>query len=99
MLTGEYVFSQISFRLTSRVFDRCVDLPDADFALDIAGPVYAFDSRLIDLCLNVFWWAEFLTTQADVKIQTLIHVKTSIPSFVHITDGATHDVHGLHLLK
>ncbi len=29
----------------------------------------------------------------------IIDVKTSIPCFVHITDGATHDVHGLDVLK
>ena len=55
--------------------------------LNITGPVYAFDSTLIDLCLNVFWWAEFRSTKAAVKIHTFIDVKTSIPCFVHITDG------------
>jgi hypothetical protein len=74
-------------------------MPDADFKLDITGSVYAFDSTLIDLCLSVFWWAEFRTTKAAVKIHTLIDVRTSIPCFVHVTDGATHDVHGLDVLK
>ena len=67
--------------------------------LDVAGPVYAFDSTVIDLCLSVFWWAEFRTTKAAIKIHTLIDVKTSIPCFVHITDGTVHDVNGLDLLK
>jgi hypothetical protein len=30
-----------------------------DFQLTIDGNVYAFDSTTIDLCLSVFWWAEF----------------------------------------
>ena len=32
---------------------------DKDFQLTIDGNVYAFDSTTIDLCLGVFWWAEF----------------------------------------
>jgi hypothetical protein len=72
---------------------------DDDFKLAIPGPVYALDATIIDLCLNVFWWAEFRSTKAAVKIHTLIDVKTSIPCFVHITDATVHDVNGLDLLK
>jgi hypothetical protein len=78
---------------------RACSVTDTDFKLDVAGPVYAFDSTVIDLCLSVFWWAEFRTTKAAIKIHTLIDVKTSIPCFVHITDGTVHDVKGLDLLK
>jgi hypothetical protein len=78
---------------------RQLSQPKNDFILDIQEPVYAFDSSVVDLCLNVFWWAAFRTTKAAVKIHTLLDVKTSIPCFVHITDGATHDVHGLDELQ
>lgn len=74
---------------------RQLSHPEDDFILDIDEPVYAFDSTGVDLCLNVFWWAAFRTTKAAVKIHALLDVKTSIPCFVHITDGATDDVHGL----
>jgi hypothetical protein len=91
------IFEEFAYAMIDRA--RLSSLPDNDFALDIAGNVYAFDSSVIDLCLSVFWWAEFRTTKAAVKIHTLLDVKTSIPCFVHITDGATHDVHGLDALK
>lgn len=91
------IFEEFAYAMIDRA--RACSLPDADFRLAIAGPVYAFDSTVIDLCLNVFWWAEFRTTKAAVKIHTLLDVKTSIPCFVHITDGATHDVHGLDALR
>lgn len=91
------IFEEFAYIMIKKA--RSCSMPDADFKLDIAGPVYAFDSTLIDLCLNVFWWAEFRTTKAAIKMHTLIDVKTSIPCFVHITDGATHDVHGLDVLK
>jgi hypothetical protein len=67
--------------------------PEEDFFIDNA--VYAFDSTVIDLCLNVFWWAEFRTTKAAVKVHTLYDVRTSIPAFVYITNGSTHDVNVL----
>jgi hypothetical protein len=91
------IFEEFAYIMIDKA--RACSLPDSDFTLDISGPVYAFDSTLIDLCLNVFWWAEFRTAKAAIKIHTLIDVKTSIPCFVHITDGATHDVNGLDVLK
>lgn len=74
---------------------RCCSQTDPDFKLDIRESVYAFDATIVDLCLNVFWWAPFRRAKAAVKIHTLLDVKTSIPCFVYMTDGATHDVHGL----
>jgi hypothetical protein len=63
--------------------------------LSIDGNVYAFDATVIDLCLNVFWWATFRKTKAAIKLHTLLDIKTSIPVFVHITPASVHDVNGL----
>ncbi|MFZ0472012.1 MAG: IS4 family transposase [Bacteroidales bacterium] len=70
-----------------------------DFDLDIKSNVYAFDSSTIDLCLSVFWWAEFRKTKGGVKLHTLFDVKTSIPTCIHITKASVHDVNVLDLLK
>ena len=78
---------------------RACSTNDEDFKLDISGPVYAIDSTLIDLCLNVFWWAGFRTAKGAVKIHTLMDVKTSIPCFLQITDGTVHDVNFLDLIN
>lgn len=91
------IFEEFAYAMIDKA--RACSIADPDFALDISGPVYAFDSTFIDLCLSVFWWAEFRTAKGAVKIHTLIDVKTSIPCFVHITDGATHDLNGLDLLR
>jgi Domain of unknown function (DUF4372)/Transposase DDE domain len=72
---------------------------DVDFSLNVPGNVYAFDSTTIDLCLNVFWWAKFRTAKGAVKIHTLLDVKTSIPAFIHITEGSVHDVNALDVLS
>ncbi len=61
-------------------------------AIDIEQTVYALDSTTIDLCLSVFPWAHFRTTKAAVKLHTLLDLKGSIPTFIHISDGKLHDV-------
>ena len=70
-----------------------------DLGLDLINTVYALDSTTIDLCLSVFPWAHFRTTKAAVKMHTLLDLKGSIPSFIHVSDGKLHDVHALDLLE
>jgi Domain of unknown function (DUF4372)/Transposase DDE domain len=69
-----------------------------DLGLDLSNTVYALDSTTIDLCLALFPWANFRATKAAVKMHTLLDLKGSIPSFLHISDGTLHDVHALDLL-
>jgi len=69
-----------------------------DFGLELANTVYALDSTTIDLCLSLFPWAHFRSTKAAVKMHTLLDLKGSIPSFIHVSDGKLHDVHALDLL-
>jgi transposase len=69
-----------------------------DLGLELANTVYALDSTTIDLCLSVFPWAHFRTTKAAVKMHTLLDLRGSIPSFIHVSDGKLADVHVLDLL-
>ena len=69
-----------------------------DLGLDMTNTVYALDSTTIDLCLSVFPWAHFRTTKAAVKMHTLLDLRGSIPAFIHISDGKTHDTKALDLL-
>lgn len=69
-----------------------------DFEVKVDGNVYAFDSSTIDLCLSVFWWAEFRKHKGGIKLHTLYDVKTSIPSIVLITSAKVHDVNMLDAL-
>jgi hypothetical protein len=70
-----------------------------NLGLELSNTVYALDSTTIDLCLSVFPWAHFRTTKAAVKMHTLLDLKGSIPSFIHVSDGKLHDVHALDLLE
>lgn len=61
-------------------------------AIDLDATVYAFDATTIDLCLSVYPWAPFRSTKAAIKLHTLLDIRGAIPSFIHITDGKTHEV-------
>ena len=60
--------------------------------IELDATVYAFDATTIDLCLSVFPWAPFRTTKAAIKLHTLLDLRGSIPTVIHITDGKTHEV-------
>jgi hypothetical protein len=62
---------------------------------EIAGRFYAFDSTTIDLCLNLFWWANFRKTKGGIKIHTLYDIVTQIPAFIHITEAKVHDMNAM----
>jgi hypothetical protein len=71
---------------------------DDGLGMDLGNTVYALDSTTIDLCLAVFPWAHFRSTKAAVKMHTLLDLRGSIPSFIHVSDGKLHDVHALDML-
>jgi hypothetical protein len=62
------------------------------FGVDLKDTVYALDATTIDLCLSVFPWAPFRSTKAAIKLHTLLDLRGSIPSFIHISDGKWHEV-------
>jgi len=87
------IFADFAYVLIAQARKCCV--ANIDFDLSIEGNIYAFDATVIDLCLSVFWWAKYKTTKSAIKLNTLFDVKTSIPSFVHITEAALHDVNAM----
>jgi hypothetical protein len=64
-------------------------------AIELDATVYAFDATTIDLCLSVFPWAPFRRAKAAVRLHTLLDLRGNIPTFIHITDGKTHEVNTL----
>ncbi len=89
------IFTEYAYHLIG--IARRHALPE-DFELSIEGNVYAFDATVIDLCINIFWWAKFRKTKGAVKLHTLFDVKTSIPCFIHITEAAVHEVNAMDML-
>lgn len=91
-----------------RIFEEfaCILMSEArqsyyknDFEIQVDGNVYAFDSSTIDLCLSIFWWAEFRKHKGGIKLHTLYDVKTSIPVWILITNAKLHDVNALNNLS
>ena len=84
----------------AQVLIRQARLLYANEALDLEldGTVYALDSTTIDLWLSVFHWAPFRSTEAAIKLHTLLDLRGPIPAFIHLSDGKLHDVNVLDLL-
>ena len=63
--------------------------------VDLDNTVCALDSSTIGLCLNLFDWAPFRSTKADVRLRTLLDLRGAISAFTLaftlITDGKMHD--------
>ena len=86
------IYAEYAYFLINQARRECFS---DDFKLVLQGNVYAFDSSVIDVCLNVFWWAKFRKAKGAIKLHTLFDVKTNIPCFIHITEASVHDVNAL----
>jgi len=89
------IFADFTQRLIAQVRPLYAD---EDIGLDLDNTVYALDSTTIDLCLSMFPWAKFRRRKGAVKLHTLLNLRGSIPEFVHVSHGKTHDVAALDLL-
>ena len=90
------IFEEFAYVLIEEARNSCYK---TDFEVKVDGNVYALDSTTIDLCLSVFWWAEFRKTKGGIKLHTLFDVKTSIPSFLYISNASVHDVNILDIIQ
>jgi hypothetical protein len=87
-----YEFAQALIRIARPLYAR------EPIGVDFSETVYALDSTTIDLCLSIFPWAKFRKAKAAVKLHTLLDIRGSIPTFIHVSDGKFHDVNILDLL-
>jgi hypothetical protein len=69
-----------------------------DLGVELSNTVYALDSTTIDLCVSMFPWARLQSTNAAVKMHTLLDLRGAIPSFIHVSEGKLHDVNILDVL-
>jgi len=61
------IFEEFAYVLIEEALRSCYR---DDFEVKVDGNVYALDSTTIDLCLSVFWWAEFRKHKGGIKIHT-----------------------------
>ena len=69
------------------------------YKLKLPKKLYIMDSTTIDLCLQLFPWARFRKTKAAIKLHTVLQIDGLLPTFIHITDGKTHDAKAARMLK
>jgi hypothetical protein len=85
-------YAQALIRIARRLYAK------EPLALELDNTVYALDSTTINLCLSLFPWAPFRSTEAAIKLHTLLDLRGAIPSFIHISDGTMHDINVLDML-
>ena len=66
--------------------------------VDIDNEVFALDSTTISLSIKLFSWAQGKYSRGAVKVHTLLDLRGSIPTFIHITDGKYHDSNVLDIM-
>jgi hypothetical protein len=90
------IYADYAYLLVAKA--RSISSIKNEFEVKVEGNVYAVDSTTIDLCLNVFWWAKFRKNKGAIKLHTQFDVKSTIPSFIHFTNGSVHDVNLMDIL-
>jgi hypothetical protein len=92
---------RIFARFTNHLIQEALSLYKKDELIykELDNSLYALDSTTIDLCMSLFPWAKFRKNKSAVKLHTLLDIRTSIPTFIHITSGKVHDVNILDLIS
>ena len=67
--------------------------------VSIDNVLYALDSTTISTSIKLATWAFGKYSKGAVKMHTLLDLRGSIPTNIHITDGRWHDSNELELLK
>jgi hypothetical protein len=91
------IFADFAYVLIAEA--RQYILPNESLSDFDSNAIYAIDTTTVDLCLEVFWWAKFRKHKAAIKLHTQLDLKTEIPSYIHITDGLTHEVNFLDIIE
>lgn len=74
-----------------KLLDKCKSVtPKHTFRFK--NELYSLDSTVIDLCLSIFPWAKFRKRKGAIKLHYLYDHSGSLPSFMVLSDGKTHDI-------
>lgn len=62
------------------------------YAVRLKRRIFIMDSTVIPLCLKIFDWAKFRRRKGAIKLHTILDYDSTLPVFVHVTDGKKHDI-------
>jgi hypothetical protein len=61
------------------------------YAVQLKRKIFLQDATTISLCLSLFDWAKFRRRKGAIKLHTILDYDTSLPVFLHLTEGRIHD--------
>lgn len=67
--------------------------------VDLENTIFALDSTSISVSINLAAWASGKYSRGAVKMHTLLDLRGSIPTFIHISDGTWHDSNALDYIQ
>ena len=78
--------------LGQRLISQALDLYRTDaMPLGLHEPLYAMDATVIDLCLNLFAWADARSTKAGIKAHVALDLRGAIPVLLTLTTAKVAD--------
>lgn len=84
------VFRDIYFELLEELEPSLIRR--RQYATRLKRKIFLMDSTVIPLCLKLFDWAKFRTRKGALKLHTILDYDTTLPIFIHMSDGKKHDV-------
>lgn len=90
------IYEQLAQHLIRMARPLYVDEP---LAGELSETTYALDSTTIELCLSTFPWARAMHPgKGGIKLHTLLDVRGSIPTMIHLSESRRHDVNAMDLI-
>lgn len=78
--------------LGQRLIIQALDLYRTEpMPLGLHEPLYAMDATVIDLCLNLFAWADARSTKAGIKAHVALDLRGAIPVLLTLTTAKVAD--------
>lgn len=68
-----------------------VPVGDQKHGFKFKNPLYSIDATTIDLCFNLFPWADFRETKSGIKLSIKLDHRGKIPCFAIISNARTHE--------
>lgn len=83
-------FEELFYAVLSKV-----PVADQKHGFRFKNPLYSIDATTIDLCFNLFPWADFRNTKSGVKLSVKLDHRGKVPCFAVISNARTHESQNL----
>lgn len=91
------IFQDFGYYLISQV--RPLFTKEKVPLVDLENTIFALDSTSISVSINLAAWASGKYSRGAVKMHTLLDLRGSIPTFIHISDGTWHDSNAMDYIQ